>query len=340
MGGRLGVLVGRDRELSGCDDALHVALSGRSVTLLVEGEAGIGKTRLVEELVDTATRRGAAVRRGSAHPFERTRPFGAMRDALDVHRRSTDPRGCAIAALLAGERGEGAQSGPVPDVRHRVVEEMLDLVDAACAQSPMVIVLEDLHWADDSTLLALRAVACGLTEVPLLVVGTLRPSPRPPGLDQLLDDLGRIGARTVRLGGLDSTDVDALACAGNGAPPGPVLRELLGRAAGNPLWIIELLHALADEGRLRDVGGVVEVDDGSLPGSLAELVVRRLRYLSDDTLGLLETAAVLGDSVSVYELAAVSRISSSEVRARLGEAFRALLLVERDDGAAFRHQLV
>lgn len=172
-------LVGRDREMAVVSRVVRDVLGGHTLTLVVEGEAGVGKTRLLQHLLDDARAGGATVCRGEAHPFERTRPFGVVVDALDLRRRSPDPRRAAIAHLLTGEPDRsGSAPGGTSDVRYRVVEEILDLVDASCAQASMVVVLEDLHWADDSTLVAFRSMVRGLVDLSLLLVASLRPSPR------------------------------------------------------------------------------------------------------------------------------------------------------------------
>ena len=108
---------------------------GRASVLAIEGEAGIGKTRLVQRIVDDARSRGAAVFSGQAHPFERTRPFGLVSAALGLSRRSPDPRRAAIAALLAGEDAAGPAVA-AGDVQYRVVEEIVDLVETVVCRAP------------------------------------------------------------------------------------------------------------------------------------------------------------------------------------------------------------
>jgi len=282
------------------------ARAGQAAVLLVEGEAGIGKSRLVQSLISEAHAVRVTVFRGEAHPFERTHPFGVLADALGLRRRSPDPRRATIGRLLAGDAGRPAAGG-APDLRYQIVEEILELLEASCAEAPAVVVLEDIHWADDSTLLAFRAVVRRLAHVPLLLVASLRPSPRSAELDQLLTDVIEAGARLVRLGALGPDEVRALACAELGVAPGPELMAVLAKAGGNPLWVVEILRSLADEGRLSPGGMTSGVALAELPASFREVVIRRLRYLSEPTLSLLRVAAVLGDSVPVADLAAVAR---------------------------------
>ena len=113
-----GRLVGREVELALATAAVRDLSEGRASVLVIEGEAGIGKTRLVECVVDDARSRGVAVYGGQAHPFERTRPFGVVAAALGLSRRSPDPRRAAIGELLGG-RGSGVPALAAGDVPHR-----------------------------------------------------------------------------------------------------------------------------------------------------------------------------------------------------------------------------
>lgn len=332
-------LVGREPELAVAAAAVRELSAGRASTLVIEGEAGIGKTRLVQSIVDDARSHDVAVYCGQAHPFERTRPFGVVAAALDLSRRSLDPRKAAIGGLLTGESA-GAPGRAAGDIQYRVVEEIVDLVETSCAERPVLLVAEDIHWADSASLLAILSVARQLPLAALLVVVTTRPSPLPADVVRLLDDLAAGGARTLQLQPLTSEDVAVLARRILGASPGPALTAMLAKAGGNPLWVVALLRSLADGGMLRRVGDSVEPTTFELPASLSDLVVRRLRHLPTSTLELLQVTAVLGDAVSLRDVAAVARRPPAEVVAQLRDAFDAQLLDEADDRVVFRHQLV
>jgi hypothetical protein len=131
-----------------------------------------------------------------AHLFERTRPFGVVAAALDLSRRSQDPRRAAVGALLAGQ-GAGASARAAGGIQYRVVEEIVDLVETSCAERPVLLVAEDIHWADSASLLAILSVARQLPLAALLVVVTARPSPQPAEVARLLDDLAAGGARRI-----------------------------------------------------------------------------------------------------------------------------------------------
>jgi DNA-binding CsgD family transcriptional regulator len=332
------MVVGRSGELALARHIVTDLRQGAGTNLLIEGEAGIGKSRLVQWMVDEARSAGINTLRGEGHPFERSRPFGVLVDALDLRRRSPDPRRAAIALLLAGDAERSAARGG--DLRYQVVEEVVDLVEEMCGESPVLLVLEDLHWADSSTLLAVRSLVQRLAHAPLALAGSLRPAPRSAELDQVLDEALRSGARHMRLEPLQAADVETLARSELGLPPGPELTGVLAKAGGSPLWVVEMIRSLSAEGLLRSEGGTVEPTSTELPGSLRELVVRRLRYLPEATIELLQVTAVLGDAVSISDVAAVARRPATEVIAGLREAFQARLLGEQGDAVVFRHQLV
>jgi DNA-binding CsgD family transcriptional regulator len=331
-------LVGREAELAQAAAAVREVGAGCASVLVIEGEAGIGKTRLVQSIVEDARHRDLFVFSGQAHPFERNRPFGVVAAALELNARSSDPRRAAIGALLSGTGGPARSAGD--GVQYQVVEEIVDLVETACAERPVLFVAEDVHWADSASMLAISSVARQLPLSALLVVVTARPSPLSAEAVLLIDDLATAGARTLRLEPLTSGDVAALAGHALGAPPGPGLTALLDKAGGNPLWAVAMLGALDDEGMLQRCGDAVEATTSQLPASLSALVVRRLRDLPTPTLELLQVTAVLGDAVSLRDVAAVARRSPTEVVGQLNEAFAAQLLDEADDRVVFRHELV
>jgi DNA-binding CsgD family transcriptional regulator/tetratricopeptide (TPR) repeat protein len=332
-------LVGREAELALAAAAVRELSAGRASVLAIEGEAGIGKTRVVQSIVDDARSRGAAVFSGQAHPFERTRPFGVLAGALDLSRRSPDSRKAAIGALLAGQ-GAGAPARAAGDVQYRVVEEIVDLVETLSVERPVLLVAEDIHWADSASLLAILSVTRQLPLAALLVVVTARPSPLPAEVVRLLDDLAAGGARTLRLQPLKPDEVAVLAADMLRASPGPALTAMLAKAGGNPLWAVAMLRSLADGGMLRRVGDSVEPTTFELPASLSDLVVRRLRHLPTATLELLQVTAVLGDAASLRDVATVARRPPAEVVGQLRDAFEAQLLDEAGDRVVFRHQLV
>ena len=332
--------MGREQELRLARQVMLDVRSGHAATLVVDGEAGVGKTCFLQALTDDARTDDMTVAIGAAHPFETTRPFGALAAALDLRRSSDDPRRVSIGHILTGEPPSEAPTSAGADLRYRVVDEIVDLVEADCSRAPLMLVIEDVHWADTSTLLAVRSIAQELVHVPLLLAVSMRPSPRSAELKQLLDDLLEIGARSISLDPLSSAEIDTLAHAELGVRPGPELAAIVAKAGGNPLWAVEILRSLSAEGRLHRDSDVAEVTGPELPDSLRELVLRRLRDLPQESLDLLQVVAVLGDAVTIGDLATVTRRTAVDLVPVLGEAFRSRLLGEEMDTVVFRHQLV
>src|SRR3954467_10207648 len=243
-------LRGRETESTALNGALDRVASGRAAIVLVDGEAGIGKTRLLEDTLDRARGRGMRVEAGRAGELERTRPFGLMADVFGCARSSPDPRRAAIAELLAA--GGASGGGPItvasdPGLQFRTVDAFADLGEELALAGPLVIGADDLHWADPSSLLALGALAARLRFLPAVIIGCFRPAPRGAELERLAGALEAAGGRRLSLRELDERAVTGLVAGTVGARPGARLLAGISGAAGNPLFVTELLGALAQE---------------------------------------------------------------------------------------------
>ena len=182
------LLIGRARELKALRDLAGEVASGSAATVVIEGGAGIGKTRLLANLIDVARERGFVVFHGEAHPLERIRPFGVFVDALDLRPASADPRRAALGRLLGVRDPVAGGELAAGQLQFRMIEEIIDLIEVTSDRRSVLVALDDLHWADASTLLAFRWTMRELTQVPLMLVATLRPLPRGAELGRLLDD--------------------------------------------------------------------------------------------------------------------------------------------------------
>ena len=326
-------LVGRETEIDRLQALLERAGEGAGTAVILEGEPGIGKTRLVEEIIAEGRTRGFTVLRGGADEIERDRPFGAFVDALDLRRARDDARS-AIARLLADAgRAVGDQS-------YRLVEAMAAFVEEATARAPLLLALEDLHWADLSTLRVVRALGRTAPQLPLLLMLTFRLSPRLPEADRVIDALRGSGGVHIQIGPLGEVAVEELAARAASAPPGIRLRRLVAGAAGNPLFILELIRALEEEGSIRVEDGTAEIDSNDLPPSLRLTILRRLSFLPPDTFDALKLAAILGSSFSIADVAMLRRKPAVDVAADLQESIRVGLLVESGERLRFRHDLI
>src|SRR5215467_3655490 len=234
------VLVGRDAELAVLDRLAGDAVAGRGRAVVIEGEAGIGKSRLVAEAVADLPRRGATVLTGIGEPLELHRPFGLIADCLQIGRNAPDGRRQAIARYLDADGLDGAER-PGPDVRFKVSEAIVELVDELIARGPIVMVIENLHWADASSLYTLHRLGRRLAQLPLLLLCTTRSAPRSEQLAELLHSLQRQGGHSLRLGPLDRAQSLYLAERLLGARVGPNLAAQLLAAGGNPLYLEELV---------------------------------------------------------------------------------------------------
>src|SRR6516164_255109 len=336
-------ICGREAEIQALGEALDRVAAGGPAVVLVEGEAGIGKTRLLARALEDAAGRGMRVAAGRAEELERTRPFGVLAAALRCARSSPDPRRAAIAGLLAGP-GVG-ELGPItvtsdPGLRFRVVDALTDLAEELVLSGPLVLGLDDLQWADPSSLLTVGVLARRLAGLPVGVIGCLRPFPRGAELDRLAEALEAAGARHLVLHPLTGEAVTGLVAQAVAAEPGPRLLAEVAGAAGNPLFISELLAALAQEEAITTVGGRAEVAQTVLPPTLRLTILRRVSFLPEPTLQALRAASILGSGFSLTDLATVTGRTAVDLSVVLAEAIRARVL--EDDGARlrFRHELI
>jgi DNA-binding CsgD family transcriptional regulator/tetratricopeptide (TPR) repeat protein len=334
---------GRAAETRVLDEALDQLTSGRSAVVLIEGEAGIGKTRLLAQTLTEASRRGLQAAAGRAEELEQARPFGLVAGVFGCVRSSPDRQRAAIGGLLVtgGARDEGSITVTSDaGLQFRVVDAFADLAEELAVSGPLVIAVDDLQWADPCSLLTLGVLTRRLAHLPVALIGCYRPYPRPPQLERLATALENQGARHLTLGPLAGQAVIRLVAETVAAEPGPGLLAEMAGAGGNPLFVAELLGALAVEGAIETSGGRAELAEVSLPPTLRLTILRRLSFLPDRTLQALRAASILGSSFSLTDLATVTARPAIELSLELTEAIRARVL--EDDGAVlrFRHDLI
>jgi DNA-binding NarL/FixJ family response regulator len=323
-------LFGREVELGRVDELIDSVVEGSGRILVLTGEAGIGKSHLARAATSRATTAGAMVGTGGADEFEQQRP------------------GRLLAAVCAGlgvafddlRRPATDSEGPSLDPAYTVVERFVDAVEHVATAHPLLLVVEDLHWADELSLRAIGSVVRRVGPLPIGVVATLRPTPRPPPLHRLLQVCERAGGDALHLAGLDAAAVANLVASQTGAALGESLRQRLEAAAGNPLFVCELVQALDQAGALRIQAGVVETDAASLPAGLAATVTQRVAALAPDDVELLRLASLLGGEFRLDELATVAGRTVVDVAGRLREAVDAGLITGQGSELAFRHDLV
>jgi DNA-binding CsgD family transcriptional regulator len=333
VAGRSPPLVGREPELAALAGVVRSVRRGGRFAV-IEGEAGIGKTRLVGAALEAARSAGTTALAAAAEELDAYRPFAAIVDCVSEAGPAWRER--IDAQLRSWEVGPDAAA----ERQFRVGETLLELLDELCARGSVVLAFEDLHWADPATLAVLARVATSLERLPAALLVTARPEPRRPELDRLLGLLAARGAAGVRVGPLDERSWVELLTNLAGAEPGARLVELARGAAGNPLFVSELVAALRADGSLAFHNDRAEVAVTERPPSLPVTILHRLSFLPQEVLELLGLASVLGTTFAADDLSLLTGRPVSELVPALRAAQRAEVVVEQGDRLAFRHQLI
>ncbi len=334
-------LVARDRELTVIREAIETTSSGRGGTVVVTGPPGTGKSRLLAETTAIAAAGGARIASGTFRSGELVRPMAPIVDAFAPRPSAGSAPHAELAALadeLAREHPDDLPFAPSRLIP--VIDALIAVVDELTAAGHLVAVFDDLQWADPASLHSLATLVGRAETIPLLLVLAHRPAATPGPLAGLTRLGGAPGHAVLELGELDRSGARQLAETLTGAAPGPLLESVLERAGGNPLFIVELVRALDEDGRLRAADGIVEVDDDVVPESVGRLVEQRLDLLPPMTTELLRLAAVLGASFVPSDLAIVAGRRMTELLGPLDVATRGGWLHEHGIELRFRHDLV
>jgi DNA-binding NarL/FixJ family response regulator len=303
---------------------LRAARGGRGGVLLFEGEPGIGKSRLLEEAAEAAASLRFTLARGEAEKLSRVVALGPLILALGESTRTL---------LASHELADGV------DARLRLLDAVQARLEERAARGPLLITLDDLHWADPTTLLAISTLVPELSSYPLVWVLSRTTGLRDTGVERLYDVLERDGATRVTMGALAQPAVAEIATDVLGAPPSPELLALLAGADGNPFLLVELLTALRDEHAVQTVDERACPVSSQLPHRIKEIVNRRLRGLSPRTRHLLQVAAILGRCFEADDVADMLGEPLARLLPALDEAEAAGVLVRGPDLLDFRHHL-
>ncbi|HEY0718631.1 MAG TPA: AAA family ATPase, partial [Streptosporangiaceae bacterium] len=310
---------------------------GQGALCWFQGEPGIGKSALTSALLDGAAGLGVTIFRGAASERVMAFPLRPLTDGLRIGPQATDPARAEIAELLHGTAGRARMVDPVLAASER----MMELVDRWCADGPVALAVEDLHWADEASLLAWNRLARAVGQIPLLLIGSARPTPRRPTVGRLRELAAERGV-VLDLGPLEPAGVTELAAGVAGGVPGPRLRTALTRAGGNPLYLMELTAGLTRGGELNVSDGVAELrrDVTALPGSLTAAIRRRLGQLDRPTRAALRIAALMGNEFDAAEWSAATGRSVIEVAAMVDTAAADGVLSGGGERLRFRHELI
>jgi DNA-binding CsgD family transcriptional regulator len=328
-------LVGRDSEMALLTGLLREVARGRGNSVLIEGEPGIGKSELVRAAVAGAPEAGCQVFWGAGDELGQALPLLPFLDGLRVREPSANPRQNTIVRLLRGE--VTADRGT--DVPAVLAEQLLALVAEQCAVRPTILVVDDLQWADQASITLWGRLARSAPQVPLLLVGMMRPVPQ---RDELLALRRVVGdAARLQLTALTVAAVaDLVAELAGGQPDANLLRFADG-AAGNPLYLTELVAALARSSSLTITeAGAAELVGASAPGSLSAAIADRLGFVAGPVREVLRAAALLGPEFAVPDLAIVLGRGVPDLIPAVDEACAVGVLAESGHGLGFRHPLI
>jgi DNA-binding SARP family transcriptional activator/tetratricopeptide (TPR) repeat protein len=356
-------LIGRRRELTWLESELVQARAGSLRIVLLSGEAGIGKTTLLAALARTHGGHGGTTvvygrcDEGAAVPLQPFRDVvGSLVDYApkDVLRAHCERYGGELARiaphLLNRVWAPPPTSGDDATERYQLFESVADLLRRLAAAGPLVLVLDDLHWAEPTALLLLRHLARALIDVPVLVVASFRDTlEQSTELLAALADLEGGDTRRIALAGFDDAELSDLVVSVTDAPSSPagdVLEQLRVQTAGNPLYAVQLVRHLVESGHLV-VGDGVHLSGAfaatEIPASLLAVVWSRVRALGDVAHDVLQAGSVLGIEFDGDTLVEMIDGSADEVAAALDLSVGAGLLAETDEmppTMRFTHALV
>jgi len=318
---------GRDAELALIRGELERLSDGVEAVVVVEGAAGMGKSRLLAEAAAIARSLGIRVGRSAADSSETMVELAALLAALfDGTEPLLDPG--TLSTLHAQ-----------PEQRFWLLRDLQQLLERAALESPLLIAVDDAHWADAGTVAAIRTLPTRLMGLPIAWVIALRPPREATPLVQALEHLKQDGAQTIVLGPLDDDAVVQLAAEILAAQPDQSILKQLAEADGSPFLIVETLLGLQEEERIRVVDGRAQLIDNRLPRRVHEKMRERLGRLSDEASDAVTVAASLGRTFTFDELARTLGRPASDLLGPVGELLEANLLVERDEKLAFWHDL-
>ncbi|OBH53810.1 LuxR family transcriptional regulator [Mycobacterium sp. E2479] len=301
---------------------------GHRGVLVIEGPPGIGKSRLLTEVLVLAEKAGVRSLFGEAFEYQRMVPFSPLFMAT----LRADPP--------VGDAETFRHLATSADHRYWVVRDLQAAIQAAASRMPLAILLEDIHWADNATLLALRSLAAQRTGAPVLWVFTVRTGAGGPAVRETLSTLEREDARFLRLTPMTPCAVADIVQDAVRASADASLLNLADKARGNPFLLTELLLGLDEDGRLDVSGGHAVATGDVLPRRLSDTMQKRLDQLSTAASQVVRVAAALPDRFSARLLAAMLERRPTALVPAVEEAVRADILIEDGDQMRFRHDLL
>jgi DNA-binding CsgD family transcriptional regulator len=326
---------GREHELRLAGDCLREAAQGQGQVLLIEGEPGIGKSALLAEVAALAGHRGFTLAAAAADELGSLMAFAPLTAALPE-----SPGDLAGTLSVSATTAPAARGGAAREFAAAGLAMIQGLVERRTAAGPVLISLDDLHWADPATLTALRVLPRRLATRRLAWVLARRTAADGGGAGLLFDLLEKEGAARITLGPLTSEAVAALLSDVLGARPGRDLTALAAAAAGQPFLLTELLRGLTEAGTVRVTGHTATLTGTQLPGRLHAAAQHRLGELTGRTRTLLEIMALLGDSFQLDDAADMLGEPPAGLLPLVNEALAAGILIAGGQAFSFRQPLL
>jgi len=358
--------VGREAERGELQRLLEQAIGGAGALVMLGGEPGIGKTRLCEELMAEARQRGMIALSGRCYEMEGAPPYmpfvemveaGARMFPLEAMRNALGDYAPEVAKLVPELHRLFPDIPPPPDMppeqqRSYLFNGMREFIARSGRAQPLLLVLDDLHWADDATMLLVQHVAQQLQEMPVLIVGTHRDVEldvaRP--LARALEELVRQRlAQRRSLKRFSEAGVEAMLRALSGQePPAILVQAIYSETEGNPFFVEEVFKHLAEEGELFDPQGRwrsdLQINELDVPEGVRLVIGRRLERLSEQCRRVLTSAAVIGRGFSFELLGSLREMEAEALLDAVDEAERAHLIASTEDGPearfTFAHELI
>jgi tetratricopeptide (TPR) repeat protein len=358
--------VGRETESHAINATIDRALSGHGSVVMLGGGPGVGKSRLAIETAVHASRLGFKCLVG--HCYERDEPFPylpfveiiesglAQTESLDGFRQRMGDKAAELAQLAPSLRRvfpDIPQPLELPPAQQRrfLFQSVSGALAHAARTHSYFFVIEDLQWADESTLALLVHLTNSVAELPVVIIGIYRDvySENSPALTRTLEELLRQGVRPLKLGGLSKDAVaKMLHGLGKREVPESLVKLVFDQTQGNPFFVEELYRHLLEDGRLYDASGHfrsdINVEASGVPENVRLVIGRRLERLDENEKLVLVAAAVIGRSFSFQLLAEISQIEVDELFMVIEKAQRMAIIVPSSEGPerpfTFSHELV
>jgi hypothetical protein len=351
--------VGREVETEMMKAAIDSAANGHGSIIMVAGGPGIGKSRFAMALRDYALSLAFQCSVGCCYEREEQLPYQPFVEiveasicqagSLDAYLRQAGDNGIELARLIPSlsrvfrDLPRATEMEPA-ERRLFLFHTLTEMIGRRCQNGPQLFVLEDLHWADESTLTLLIHLAKRIVALPVLILCTYRNifSEHSRALIRTLEELIRLGVRTVKLGALSKTEViQMLKDLSGRQPPEPLVNLLLEETQGTPFFLEQIYQRLLDNGKVFDHLGEfrshINLDEIEIPDNVLLVITRWLADLKEQEKRILGAAAVLGRSFSLQLLSALSKSNLDELFGVIHKGQQMGILVASPQGSEMKY---